>query len=89
MNAKFDFTPMPYIALPAFFRKMLTYRLHQIRITRAKNNGVIATIYDGDAVIHTVQDSGREEAIRRAKEWIDEQDEVAPQFDLHAEAHAA
>jgi len=69
--------------LPSFLKRDLVYRLHTIRTARAKG-GVIATIYDGEKVIKSVQGSSKPNAIFRAKEWIDEQDAYETAFDLHA-----
>lgn len=77
---------LPYVALPAFFHKKQEYRLHRIR-TRRRMDGAVATIYDGETVVHEVSATDIDRAIESAKAWIDEQDEYEAEFDLHTASY--
>lgn len=58
------------------------YRMHAIK-TSAKAGKAIATIYDGTQKVYQTYGSNFGAAITKAKQWIDEQDEVQPAYDLH------
>ena len=60
-----------------------TYRLHTIVID-IRGRGTVAAIYDGNTKVHEVHADNEVEAFDNACQWIDEQDESLPAYDLHA-----
>ena len=58
------------------------YRLHVIKV-KAQGSNYAAHIYDGPRKVFETHGVDSEQALRVAKEWIDEQDEVIPNYDLH------
>ncbi|MCE7985862.1 MAG: hypothetical protein DYG89_32185 [Caldilinea sp. CFX5] len=61
------------------------YRLHVIKI-KAEEGASTAQIYDGTRKIFETHGADREQALRAAERWIDEQDELTPVNDLHRAA---
>jgi hypothetical protein len=59
------------------------YRLHRIAVQYEEGGGCAAHIYDGDKEVLELHASTEGNAVEMAKRWIDEQDELAPEFDLH------
>jgi hypothetical protein len=68
------------------FQRMLAdtyeYRLHTIKIG-SEGAKRVASIYDGTRPVFKTYGIDTEQALRAAKQWIDEQDEVMPTYDLH------
>jgi len=58
------------------------YRLHVIKL-KVKEGASTAQIYDGTCKVFETHGTDREQALRAAERWIDEQDEVTPVNDLH------
>lgn len=58
------------------------YRLHVIKV-KIQGRNYVAYIYDGPRQVFETHGVDSEQALRVAKEWIDEQDEVIPNYDLH------
>jgi hypothetical protein len=58
------------------------YRLHLIKL-KGSEGASTAEIYDGMRKVFETHGADREQALREAKQWIDEQDEVTPVNDLH------
>lgn len=58
------------------------YRLHVIKV-KPQGRSYAASIYDGTRKVFETHGVDTEQALRVAKAWIDEQDEVAPSYDLH------
>ena len=58
------------------------YRLHVIKV-KPQGRNYAAHIYDGTRKVFETHAVDSEQALRIAKAWIDEQDEVAPGYDLH------
>lgn len=59
------------------------YRLHVIKI-KPQGRTYTAHIYDGTEKVFETHGVDSEQALRIAKAWIDEQDEVTPTYDLHS-----
>ena len=70
-------------ALTNIFGQGVNYRLHRILVHMTPKSAV-ATVYDGSDVVFTAHAGSEEEALKRAKAWIDEQDESLPDYDLRA-----
>lgn len=64
------------------FASTLEYRTHRIE-TVHEGEESIAIIYDGDQEIQREYGKDYHQAIARAKAWIDEQDEMPEEYDLH------
>jgi len=73
--------PLPVENLERLFIDTFEYRLHKIKIT-TQGKASVAHIYDGSVQVFETRGSDTEQALRDAKKWIDEQDEVAPVYDL-------
>ena len=73
-----DSLPMSEVIYPT----TLEYRTHLIK-TSEKGGQAIAAIYDGTQKVYQTYGLNLGAAITRAKQWIDEQDEVMPAYDLH------
>lgn len=58
------------------------YRLHVIKL-KGDEGASAAQVYDGTRQVFVTHGTDREQALREAKQWIDEQDEVQPLTDLH------
>ena len=58
------------------------YRLHVIK-TEHRGLDYKMTILDGVRPVHDLHGQDYDDTIRRAKAWIDEQDETDPAYDLH------
>lgn len=58
------------------------YRLYTIKL-RSTGSASLAEIYDGESKVFETHGTDGEQALNEAKQWIDEQDEVAPMQDLH------
>ncbi|MEZ4710889.1 MAG: hypothetical protein R3A44_27065 [Caldilineaceae bacterium] len=84
--ANIPLTPFGIVGLQKIYGHKFEYRLHEIELTVHKMGEVTATIYDGDRVVFVVHGHDDDQAIRAARAWIDERDEVASEYDLH---HAA
>lgn len=59
------------------------YRLYTIKI-RPAGATIVAEIYDGMRKVFETHGTDSEQALKEAKHWIDEQEEVAPAQDLHS-----
>ena len=73
--------PLPVENLERLFIDTFEYRLHKIKIT-TEEKAHIAHVYDGPVQVFETRGSDTEQALRDAKKWIDEQDEVASVYDL-------
>ncbi|MEZ4736168.1 MAG: hypothetical protein R3E79_54465 [Caldilineaceae bacterium] len=69
--------PVPLENIERVFLDTFEYRLHIIKI-RATGKGAVAHVYDGPVEVFAVCNTDIELALRDAKRWVDEQDEVAP-----------
>lgn len=58
------------------------YRLHVIKL-KGSESASAAEIYDGARKLFETHGTDREQALREAERWIDEQDEVTPVNDRH------
>lgn len=58
------------------------YRLHLIKL-KGEEGASTAQIYDGTRKVFETHGTDREQALREAERWIDEQDELMPVNDLH------
>lgn len=77
--------PVPLENIERVFLDTFEYRLHIIKI-RTAGKAVVAHIYDGPVEVFAVRGADVEHALRDAKRWINEQDEVAPVHDLEGGA---
>ncbi len=73
-----DTLPMSEVIYPT----TLDYRLHAIK-TSEKGGKAIATIYDGTQQVFQTYGRNLGNAIMKAQQRIDEQNEVLPAYDLH------
>ena len=76
-------TPYGIIGLQRVRGRQFEYRLHQVELSTRRMGEVTATIYDGDRVVFVAHGHDEDQAIREARAWIDEQEEVASEYDLH------
>lgn len=76
------FTAYGIVGLQKLYGRRFQYRLHEIELSHDKT-GVTATIFDGDRKVHEAHGQDEAVAVHEAKQWIDEQDEVLPAYDLH------
>ena len=72
------------VASEDIYPSSLEYRIYQIK-TIHEHNEAIAIIYDGEREVQREYGKDYHQAIAHAKAWIDEQDEMAEEFDLHVE----
>lgn len=63
------------------------YRLHVIKL-KGEEGVSTAQIYDGTRKVFETHGADREQALREAERWIDEQDELMPTNDLHQSQYA-
>jgi len=61
----------------------LEYRMHKIE-TVWDGEEAVAIIFDGEHEIHREYGNGYHRAIAHAKTWINEQDELRSEYDLHS-----
>ena len=76
---RFDQTQIAY---PGLFRRQFRYRQYTVRL-KTKGENTIAEIYDGNTRVHTAGGHHDWDAEHAARQWIDEQDETIPAYDLH------
>jgi hypothetical protein len=74
--------PVQVESLQHAFIDTFEYRLHTIKI-KVEGHFSTAQIYDGTRQVGVAHGADREDALAAAKQWIDEQDEVTPLYDLH------
>ena len=72
------------VASEDVYPSTLEYRMYQIQ-TIDEHREAIAVIYDGEREVQREYGKDYHQAIERAKAWIDEQDEMPEEFDLHVE----
>lgn len=70
------------VAAEDVYPATLEYRMYQIQTTHNRYEA-IAVILDGEREVGRVFGKDYHQAIKRAKEWIDEQEEVPEEYDLH------
>lgn len=75
-------TPLQAESLKRTLIDTFEYRLHTIKL-KPEGRTYTAHIYDGTRRVFQTHGSDSEQALRGAKLWIDEQDEVTPAHDLH------
>ena len=75
-------TPVQAENLKRTLMDTFEYRLHVIKV-KAQGRNYVAHIYDGTRKVFETHGVDSEQALRVAKAWIDEQDEVTPTYDLH------
>lgn len=73
--------PLPFKAIERVLVDTFEYRLHTIKI-KPEGKAIVARIYDGPGLVFEAYGSDTEHALTEAKNWIDEQDEVAPVYNL-------
>lgn len=74
-------SPMGAISLATVLGRRVEYRMYTIS-TKLALDGAVAVVYSGEVPIYRAYDTNESEALLRAQQWIDEQDEYAPQHDL-------
>lgn len=58
------------------------YRLHDI-VLGLEREGAVARVFDGTGLVYRATGFTEVEALERAHQWVDEQANSLPAFDLH------
>jgi hypothetical protein len=69
-------------ALATVLAHRYSYRLHEILVEMGVR-ATVATVYEGGVPVYRVSGSNEVDTLTRARQWIDEQDESLPAYDLH------
>jgi len=72
------------VASEDVYPSSLEYRMYQIRTTHNRKEA-IAHIFDGEREVQREYGKDYHQAIEHAKGWIDEQEEMSEESDLHVE----
>lgn len=62
--------------------RRIGYRLHDI-VVGLEGEGAVAKVYDGTGVVYEAHGFTEADALERAHQWVDEQANSLPAFDLH------
>lgn len=73
------------VAAEDVYPSTLEYRMYRIETIHDRTEA-IALIYDGEREVQRTHGKDYHQAIAHAKAWIDEQEEMPEEFDLHREA---
>ena len=62
--------------------RRIGYRLHDI-VVGLEGEGAVARVYDGTGLVYEARGFTEADALERAYQWVDEQANSLPAFDLH------
>ena len=62
--------------------RRIGYRLHDI-VLALEDEGAVAKVFDGTGLVYQAHGFTEAEALERAHQWVDEQANSLPAFDLH------